>query len=255
MFSSRKPASAIVPRALPSIPPGERVYAIGDVHGCAEHLRDLLDRIAADHAARGVANRTVILLGDLMNRGPDSAGAIDLARRLVASGEGRLLKGNHEELFVKAARGDRHAARALVANGGTATLTSFGFTVEEIGHGSFSDLAGLMKARIPPEVVAFLDAGEDKIAIGDFLFVHAGIRPGVPIADQSAGDLRWIRREFLDSRADHGSIIVHGHTITETVVECDNRIGLDTGAYRSGVLTAMGLEGTERWFLSTAVRQ
>jgi serine/threonine protein phosphatase 1 len=255
IFPSRKPASGSVSRPAPSIPPGQRVYAIGDVHGCAEQLRSLLDQIAADHAARGPATRTVILLGDLVNRGPDSAGAIDHARALIASGDGRVLKGNHEELFLLAARGDRHAARALIDNGGTATLTSFGFTPEEIGRGSFSDLAALMKTRIPREVVAFLDAGEDKIAIGDYLFVHAGIRPGVPIAEQAAGDLRWIRREFLESRADHGPMVVHGHTIVETAVECENRIGLDTGAYRSGRLTAIGLEGTERWFLSTGAQQ
>jgi serine/threonine protein phosphatase 1 len=237
----------------PAIPAGQRVYAIGDVHGCADELRRLLAQIAADHAARGPAVQSVILLGDLVNRGPDSAGAIDQARELLATGIGRLLKGNHEEVFVLAARGDRHAARTLVSMGGIASLTSFGFSEDEIGRGSFADLAALMKARIPREVVAFLDAGEDKIAIGDYLFVHAGIRPEVPIAEQSGGDLRWIRGEFLESRIDHGAMIVHGHTISETVTTCGNRIGLDTGAYRTGNLTAMGLEGEERWFLSTGI--
>ncbi len=252
LFSRRKPTSAGSPRRDPAVPQGSRVYAIGDVHGCADELRQLLDAIDADHAARGPATRTVILLGDLVNRGPDAARAVGYARDLLASGAGRLLKGNHEELFVLAARGDRQAIRAMLSNGGVATLTSFGLTEAEINRGSYHDLATLMKAHIPRDIVAFLDAGEDKIAIGDYLFVHAGIRPGVPIAEQQGADLRWIRGEFLDSQAAHGAMIVHGHTIGESVAECENRIGIDTGAYRSGVLTAIGLEGTERWFLSTA---
>ncbi|SFR98848.1 metallophosphoesterase [Sphingomonas jatrophae] len=249
-FSSAKRAAA--ERPAPAVPPGTRIYAIGDVHGCAEELRRLLDMIAADHEARGPATLTIILLGDLMNRGPDAAGAIEQARALVASGTGRLLKGNHEELFVKAARGDRASVRALMVNGGAATLASFGLEQAEVERGDYGDLAALLKARIPRDIVSFLDAGEDKIALGDYLFVHAGIRPGVPIAEQAGSDLRWIRREFLHSREGHGAVIVHGHTITDGVDEQDNRIGIDTGAYRSGILTAIGLEGTARWYLATA---
>jgi serine/threonine protein phosphatase 1 len=250
-LSRRKARSAEAPRPAPCVAAGERVYAIGDVHGCADQLLRLLGQIEADHAARGPAKLSIILLGDLVNRGPDSARAVGYARELLDSGVGRLLKGNHEEMFVLAARGDRQAVRALMSNGGTATLTSFGLTEQEIGRGNFADLAALLKARIPREVVAFLDAGEDKIAVGDYLFVHAGIRPGVPIGEQRGTDLRWIRNEFLDSPADHGAMIVHGHTICESVVEQDNRIGIDTGAFRTGVLTAIGLEGTQRWFLAT----
>lgn len=249
-FSRRRPIADQV-RAAPVIPPGQRVYAIGDVHGCADELRQLLEMIAADHARRGSAKQTVILLGDLVNRGPDSARVIGYARELLASGSGRLLKGNHEEMFVLAARGDRQALRVLMNNGGLATLMSFGLTEEEINRGSYADLALLLKSRLPRDVVSLLDAAEDKIAIGDYLFVHAGIRPGLSIAEQQGADLRWIRGEFLSSRADHGAMIVHGHTIEKTVVECENRIGIDTGAYQSGVLSAIGLEGEQRWFLST----
>jgi serine/threonine protein phosphatase 1 len=236
----------------PTVPAGQRIYAIGDVHGCADQLQQLLDTIDADHERRGAAKRTVILLGDLLNRGPDPARVVEQARRLVASGEGRLVRGNHEELFVLASRGDHRAARILIANGGETTLTSFGLTAEEIASGNYHDLAALLKTRIGRDVLAFLETAEDKIHIGDYLFVHAGVRPGVPIAEQESADLRWIRDEFLDSQDDHGAVIVHGHSIVETVVECENRIGIDTGAYRSGVLTAVGLEGTERWFLSTS---
>jgi serine/threonine protein phosphatase 1 len=236
----------------PAVPPGQRIYAIGDVHGCADQLEQLLAAIEVDHEAREPAQHTVILLGDLLNRGPDPARVIEQARRLVASGHGRLVRGNHEELFVLASRGDHRATRVLLANGGATTLTSFGLTQEDIASGNYHDLAALLKQRIARDVLAFLESAEDKILIGDYLFVHAGVRPGVPIAEQESADLRWIREEFLDSREDHGAVVVHGHSIVETVVECDNRIGIDTGAYRSGVLTAVGLEGTERWFLSTS---
>ncbi len=248
-FSRRKASRAAAPPS-PAIPAGQRVYAIGDIHGCADQFEQLCEAILADHTARGPAALTIILLGDLVNRGPDSARAILVAQELVASGVGRLIKGNHEELFVLAGRGDRRAARSLLACGGQTTLASFGLSEAEINGGNYHDLAILLKARIPRDVVTFLDAGEDKIRIGDYLFVHAGVRPGVPIADQSSADMRWIRHEFLDSQADHGAIVIHGHTITETVVELGNRIGIDTGAYRGGSLTAIGLEGTQRWYLS-----
>jgi serine/threonine protein phosphatase 1 len=250
-FLRRKQQSPAA-KPLPAIPPGERVYAIGDVHGCAAELDRLIVLIAADHEKRGPASQTIVLLGDLMNRGPDSAGVIRQARELVGSGLGRLIKGNHEELFVLASRGDHRAARTLMDNGGAATLASFGLTQQEIHGGNYHDLANLMKERIARDVVGFLERGEEKIRIGDYLFVHAGVRPGIPIGEQRAADLRWIRHEFLNSQAAHGAMIVHGHSISDEPSEQHNRIGIDTGAYRTGVLTAIGLEGTQRWFLSTA---
>jgi serine/threonine protein phosphatase 1 len=236
----------------PAVPGGMRVYAIGDVHGCADELRLLLDLIRSDHHARPPATQTIILLGDLINRGPDSARVIACARDLVQSGIGRVLKGNHEEVFVSAARGDRHAARIVMKLGGMATLRSFGLTEQEVEQGNFQDLAALLKVRIPRDVVSFLDSGADKLAIGDYLFVHAGVRPGVPIEEQRETDLRWIREEFLASSASFGPVIVHGHSISEDVDERPNRIGIDTGAFRTGKLTAIGLEGTDRWYISTA---
>lgn len=247
----RERRAAPAPVRLPRVPAGERIFAIGDVHGCAHELERLLEAIDADHAAREPAKLTVILLGDLLNRGPDPARAVEQARMRIASGEGRLIKGNHEELFVMASRGDHRAARTLMAAGGMTTLRSFGLTEEEINTGNYHDLAALLKRRIPDDVLRFLESAEDKIMIGDYLFVHAGVRPGVPIAEQESADLRWIRHEFLSSQADHGACVVHGHSITEGVDECPNRIGIDTGAYRTGALTAIGLEGTRRWFLST----
>ena len=222
------------------------------MHGCAEQLEQLIALIARDHTERGPAEQTVILLGDLLNRGPDSARVVAQARALIGSGIGRLVKGNHEELFVLACQGDHRAARTLMDNGGSATLASFGLTQAEIDHGNYHDLAGLLKTRIARDVVGFLEQADEKIAIGDYLFVHAGVRPGIPIGEQKPADLRWIRHEFLASQASHGAMVVHGHSISEEPAELDNRIGIDTGAYRTGVLTAIGLEGTQRWFLSTS---
>jgi serine/threonine protein phosphatase 1 len=246
-----KPSAPVAARRSPAVPDGERVYAIGDVHGCADELATLLDMITQDHEARGPAKLTVIFLGDLVNRGPDSARAVRLMRDLLTSGTGRLIKGNHEEIFVSAARGHRQAVRTLLRNGGRATLTSFGIGEDDIDRGSFGDLSEILKRDIPREDISLLDAGEDKIAIGDYLFVHAGVRPGVSINHQESSDLRWIREEFVDSDQDHGAVIVHGHTISESVQQRGNRIGIDTGAYRSGVLTAIGLERDQQWFLAT----
>lgn len=242
-------------RRAPTLPPGQRVYAIGDVHGCADALRLLLEKIEADDAARGPARLTIVFLGDVIDRGPDSARAISYVRQLVAEGTARLVKGNHEEVLLLAAAGDAAAAHALVANGGVPTLESFGINPEEAARAGIESLPELIARRIPRDVLDFLDAGEDWVTIGDYLFVHAGIRPGVPLERQEGRDLRWIREEFLEARGAHGRIVVHGHTITPEVQERPNRIGIDTGAFLTGKLTALGLEGGERWYLDTAEAQ
>jgi serine/threonine protein phosphatase 1 len=107
--------------------------------------------------------------------------------------------------------------------------------------------------KIPKHVQEFLESFVDTFRIGSYLFVHAGIRPGVPLPDQKQSDLRWIREPFLENEDDHGFVVVHGHTISDQFDVRGNRIGLDTGAYRSGILTAMGLEGCDRWFIQTGV--
>ena len=248
-FSRRRPAPAANQF---QVPPGVRVYAIGDVHGCARELDQLLGAIDVDHAGRSVADRQLVFVGDLIDRGPDSAAVVRRVHALCASGGARLLMGNHEELLLLATSGDRQAARMFTEVGGIATLTSYGIGEEEALRGSFADLAVLMKERLPAADLAFLARGEEQIAIGDYLFVHAGIRPGVPLDQQQAKDLRWIRREFLESRSNHGMMVVHGHTITDEVDVRSNRIGIDTGAFASGRLTALALEGGERWLLDTA---
>ena len=135
--------------------------------------------------------------------------------------------------------------------GGEATVRSYWKDEATFVEASFEEVAERLPAIVPFEHIQFLGSGEDVVEIGDYIFVHAGIRPGVPIGKQSLGDLRWIREEFLDDERDHGAMIVHGHTIYDEVDEWPNRIGIDTGAYRSGVLTAIVLEGTERRYLKT----
>lgn len=234
------------------LPAGRRVYAVGDIHGRRDLLDALLVRIEADIAARGPADTLVIFLGDLIDRGPESRGVVD---RLIEYGRGpiatRFLMGNHEEVFLRALSGDLKALRFLIRIGGRETILSYGITEENYRALDFEDLMGRVRAKVPAEHIAFLSGFERWVEAGDYLFVHAGIRPGVPLEEQAGADLRWIRDDFLRHRDTFGRIVVHGHSITQDVDIRPNRIGIDTGAYASGRLTALGLEGGERWFLAT----
>ncbi|MFD1788419.1 metallophosphoesterase family protein [Sphingomonas floccifaciens] len=236
----------------PRIPDDVRVYAIGDVHGRDDLLRQLLDQIDADDASRTPKPSQLIFLGDLIDRGEQSAAVVDRVLRLTAERQVRVLGGNHEELLLRTLSGDKEAARIFVRAGGRETILSYGVTAANYDRADFDELPNLIRAHMPSGHIAFLEGLEDMIEIGDYAFVHAGIRPGVPLAEQKPEHLRWIRSGFLDHKQPHPRIIVHGHTITETIDERPNRIGIDTGAYATGRLTAMGLDGDERWFIATA---
>ena len=235
-----------------ALPDGRRVYAIGDVHGRLDLLNRLIASIESDSASRGRADTLLIFLGDLVDRGPDSRGVVERALQLrngpLAT---RFLMGNHEEVFLRAVAGDLRALRLLLRIGGRETVLSYGVSAEEYRDLDFDDLASRLRERVPASHVAFLSSFEQSIEIGDYLFVHAGIRPGVTIGEQSPADMRWIRDDFLRHRESHGKLVVHGHSVTEDIDIRSNRIGIDTGAYASGRLTAIGLEKAERWFLST----
>lgn len=234
-----------------SVPAGQRVYAVGDIHGRLDLLDALLASIDADDRARGPAQTELIFLGDLVDRGPDSAGVVD---RLIALGEARpvrFLMGNHEEVFLRALDGDARALRFLIRIGGRETLLSYGISIEQYRDLDYDELLEVARAKVPPAHLAFLAGFETMIEVGDYLFVHAGLRPGIAVEDQKTSDLCWIRDDFLDHRESFGKMVVHGHSITDGIDERPNRIGIDTGAFASGRLTAIGLEGAERWFLST----
>jgi len=244
LFRSKKAAA-------PSIPAGERVYAIGDVHGCADQLDRLLAAIDTDDATRAPAATTLILLGDLVDRGPDSRRVVERAMALAAaSPRVALIKGNHEEMLLRAAEGHRPSLQLFNRYGGRETLMSYGVDAIAYDDASLEELGDTIAAHVPAVHRAFLDAGLDHITIGDYLFVHAGIRPGVPLAEQVGADLRWIRDPFLSHRGAHEGFVIHGHTITADPDVRANRIGIDTGAYEGGPLTAIGLEGADRWFLT-----
>ena len=232
-----------------AIPAGERVYAIGDIHGRLDLFEQLAAVIDADDAARGPAQTTVVLLGDLIDRGPASAGVIDCARAWATRRQVRALKGNHEEMFLQSFE-KIDVLRHFLRYGGRETILSYPLARDDYDAMSLQELQARLPDVVPPEHVAFLESMEDCIAIGDYLFVHAGVRPGVAIAEQKAADLRWIREAFTDDPRDHGCVVVHGHTISDEVEERPNRIGIDTGAFKSGRLTALGLEATSRWYLA-----
>ena len=236
-------------RSTRSVPAGMRVYAIGDIHGCLAEMEALLALICAD--CEGFQGRLgLVLLGDLVDRGPDSAGCVSRAMQLSnGDSDCHVIMGNHEEAMLSALDGTADP-RGWLNYGGMQTLESYGIGRAEHFAPGF-DLAKRMGEAIPPDQVAFLRGLPNHLIIGDYLFVHAGIRPGIPLEQQDETDLRWIRGGFLDSDVDHPFLVVHGHTISAEPETRANRIGIDTGCYAGGPLTALVLEGTDQRFLQT----
>lgn len=237
-----------------TLPEGQRVYAVGDIHGCADLLDDLIDQIDADDTERGPADTTVIFLGDIVDRGPASAGVIDRLMAFSAARPNvRFLLGNHEEIFLGALEGEPKALRLFCRIGGRETVLSYGMDPAEYERLDYEELVHRLEQLVPAAHKTFLERFEDMVIIGDYAFVHAGVRPGLPLEEQRSSDLRWIRDPFLDHRSPLDKMIVHGHTVTESVDSKPHRIGIDTGAYATGRLTALGLEGDSTWLLQTGV--
>ena len=234
------------------MPPGERIYAVGDIHGRLDLFDALIAAIEADDASREAAMTTIVLLGDLVDRGPDSAGVIAAARDLAARRRVRILCGNHEEMFLRCFD-DLEILRAFLRYGGRETILSYPLDLAQWNAATLDEAQVMMRDVVPAADLDFIRSFEDCIVIGDYCFVHAGVRPDVVIEEQSLDDLRWIREPFLSHSGDYGFVVVHGHTITDEPVIRSNRIGIDTGAYASGRLTALGLEGDARWLLATSV--
>ena len=248
-FFSRRRATA---DSRATVPAGRRIYAIGDIHGRIDLLDELLARIEADDAARPPAETTLIFLGDLIDRGPASAAVVERLLTLVERRpETRFLLGNHEEVFIEALTGDEGVVRTFCRIGGRETVLSYGVVAAEYETLDYAAVGERLRALVPAAHRAFLAAFEDLIVIGDYAFVHAGVRPGMPLDQQSTEDLRWIRSPFLSYRGKLDKVVVHGHTISAEVEMLPHRIGIDTGAYASGRLSALGLEAADRWVLQT----
>jgi serine/threonine protein phosphatase 1 len=247
-FFSSGPAEP--PEPPPEIPPGQRVYAIGDIHGRLDLFTALVSAIEEDDRQRRAARTTIILLGDLVDRGPDSAGVIAAARALKARRDVRILAGNHEEMFLESLD-CIDTLKHFLRYGGRETVRSFLPDPAIYDRLTFEETQEAMWREIDAQDLDFLRHFDDNIVIGDYLFVHAGIRPEVPLEEQRLQDLRWIREPFLSHGGSHGRVVVHGHTITDAPEILANRIGIDTGAFMSGRLTALGLERTQRWLIET----
>lgn len=248
-FFQRRRASGRTP--IRSIPAGQRVYAVGDIHGRLDLLDMLLAMIERDERARDAAEAQFVFLGDLVDRGPDSAGVIGRLIALSAQRRTRFILGNHEEIFLRVLDGDVESLRLFVRIGGRETFLSYGIAAPDFERASYPELLTAIQAAVPQSHIEFLESFEDRIEIGDYVFVHAGMRPGVPMVGQRASDMRWIRNSFLDRDWEFGKMVVHGHSVSDDAVVRPTRIGIDTGAFFSGRLTALGLEKEERWFLTT----
>ena len=233
------------PKRQPSVPEGARFYVIGDIHGRNDLYGALVKAIERDDAESGDADTQVILLGDLVDRGPDSAGVIARTRKWQKKRKVRVLAGNHEEMFLQAFE-KPDVLRHFLKHGGRETILSYGISKKNFNALTIEELFAKLPQIVPQEDREYLDGFEEMVVAGDYLFVHAGIDPASPIDAQKRSDLLWIRDRFLSHEGPLEKVVVHGHTIFDRVMDCGNRIGIDTGAFRSGVLTALVLEGDSR---------
>lgn len=249
MFIGRRPS---VRNQHSTGPRGHRAYVVGDIHGRLDLLNQLLSTIEVDVQARRNSKNVLVFLGDLIDRGPSSAQVVERLRLYKPEFAGTLfLMGNHEEVMLRVIDGEERALKDWLKFGGAECIRSYGVDPRGLEHLSCMEAIQIIKKSIPEAHVEFVRSFADTVSFGSYLFVHAGIRPRVPLLEQRQTDLRWIRHPFLDDTSDHGFTVVHGHTITDQVEVRCNRIGLDTGAYKSGILTAVGIEGGNCWFLQT----
>jgi serine/threonine protein phosphatase 1 len=236
--------------AYAPLPERGRLYVIGDIHGRADLLDSVIERIRFDLAARPTSDALTVTLGDYVDRGPDSRRVLDRLSRNPFPTDYLALKGNHEELMT-AFLDDPSIADHWRRCGGLETLHSYGVPVNFLMRGRDYEIAAeAFRQALPVSHRGFLASLRMSLTIGRYFLCHAGIRPGVPLQRQSEEDLLWIREPFLESTANFGKIVVHGHTPAEQPEVLPNRINLDTGAYMTGRLTCAALEGERVRFLS-----
>jgi len=238
---------------LPKTAPDDRIYAIGDIHGRFDLLTTLLDDIREhSRTLRANKNRRIVVLGDMIDRGERSREVLECLYREQRRRKVIVLLGNHEEIMLRAIDGEPGTMRNWLRFGGSATLRSFDIDPpsarEDFDPGA---LARKLRDAMPEKWLEWLRSRPISARSGDYLFCHAGVRPGTPIASQKRSDMLWIRDEFLHSEESHGVVVVHGHSISPDVELRHNRIGIDTGAYRTGMLTAAYLEGRTCGIMST----
>ena len=228
--------------------PGLRVYAVGDIHGHADLLSRMATLVAEDLSRAAPKQAMTVFLGDYIDRGPASSAVIERLIRRDFPTPFVTLRGNHEQMLLDGLK-EPDAIPDWLMNGGAETAESYG-----LNPNAYTDVCAFSDAivdALSPSHLRFLEETSLSHAIDGYFFAHAGIQPGVPFEEQSAHDLLWIRRSFHISSADHAKVVVHGHTPVSRPESRPNRINVDTGAFRTGRLTCVALDGSKRRFLST----
>jgi serine/threonine protein phosphatase 1 len=246
LFGQTEEEDAFTPR----VPEGARIYAIGDIHGRADLLTEVMELIAADLQRQMPETAATVLLGDYVDRGPDSKGVLDVLAADQFPTVIMPLMGNHEAMLLSFLADPGTGLWAK--NGGVETVHSYGVDARPFRGGrALEETARALREAMPAEHVQFLRSLRISYSIGDYFFCHAGVRPGVPLEQQAEHDLLWIREAFLSNEKSYGKVVVHGHTPGMEPEIHPNRINIDTGAYVSGRLTCLVLEGSTQRFLST----
>lgn len=243
--------STSLPPTQPRLPDGSRVYAIGDIHGCLDLLKALLGKIEEDRQSASVPSQ-LIFLGDYIDRGLSSRQVIEYLLNLDLALPDWLppifLIGNHEQVMRDIVNGQRpEIMESWLRFGGRTTLQSYGVRPQ----GGLAELVDAFRAKVPSSHTSFLESLDASVIRGDYFFCHAGVRPGRSLEKQTEDDLVWIRHEFLEHPGLFEKTIVHGHTIFPNVALSPQRIGVDTGAYATGRLSALALEGSSQWIIQT----
>ncbi len=222
------------------IPAGKRIYAIGDIHGCTSLLVKMFDAIGQHLSSYPVGEHRIITLGDYCDRGQDSKGTIEYLIERQKDGNLICLMGNHDQRMIEFINSPAETGEIFMRFGGGPALVSYGIDIE--GELDFRSIARELKSVIPRSHLSFLNNLELMHEEGDYVFAHAGIRPGVALEEQEPKDLLWIRNTFLNHEGSFGKVVVHGHTISDEFDTPRNRINVDTGAYETGRLTCAVLE-------------
>jgi serine/threonine protein phosphatase 1 len=239
------------PEFQPRLPPGLRLYAVGDIHGRADLLEKMLQMIEADRASYG-GEVLVLFLGDYVDRGSNTREVLDILSSHRGGARHLALRGNHEDILLRFFK-DHSVAPGWFHYGGLQTLRSYGIAIASATQ-DFDDIFHLRKQleeRMPKAHRSFLENLGFIARYGDYFFVHAGIHPDKPLEEQTEHDYLWTREPFLSTPKDFGFTVVHGHSIRMKPEVRPNRIGIDTGAYATGHLTCLVLQDGDQRFLST----